>query len=59
MTRQFMRQNWQSNRIFMDFDNIVDLCCAAWRGSQINLGTSCQSTITNGQSSVRYSEDCY
>ena len=28
--RQFMRQNWLSNRIFTSFDNIVDLCCDAW-----------------------------
>ncbi len=27
---QFMRQNWLSSRIFIGFDNIVDLCCDAW-----------------------------
>ena len=28
--RQFMRQNWLSNRIFKSFDDIVDHCCDAW-----------------------------
>jgi len=27
---QFMRQNWLSNRIFKDYDDIVDHCCHAW-----------------------------
>ncbi|MEC5324859.1 IS630 family transposase [Aurantimonas sp. A3-2-R12] len=27
---QFMRDNWLSNRIFLDYDDIVDHCCAAW-----------------------------
>ena len=27
---QFMRQNWLSNRIFKDYDDIVDHCCYAW-----------------------------
>jgi putative transposase len=28
--RQFIRDNWLSNRIFSDYDCIVDHCCAAW-----------------------------
>jgi hypothetical protein len=28
--RQFMRQNWLSNRIFKSFDDIGDHCCFAW-----------------------------
>lgn len=27
---QYMRQNWLSNRIFEDYDDILDLCCDAW-----------------------------
>jgi hypothetical protein len=27
---QFMRDNWLSNRIFKDYDDIVEHCCAAW-----------------------------
>jgi hypothetical protein len=27
---QFMRANWLSNRIFKDYDDIVDHCCHAW-----------------------------
>ena len=27
--RQFMRDNWLSNRIFTSHDNIIDLGCAA------------------------------
>nr|WP_281070216.1 IS630 family transposase [Sinorhizobium fredii] len=27
---QFMRDNWLSNRIFKDYDDIVAHCCAAW-----------------------------
>lgn len=27
---QFMRDNWLSNRIFKDYDDIVALCCEAW-----------------------------
>lgn len=28
--RQFMRDNWLSNRLFTSYDNIVDHCCEAW-----------------------------
>ena len=27
---QFMRDNWLSNRIFKDYDDIVEHCCASW-----------------------------
>jgi transposase len=27
---QFMRDNWLSNRVFRDHDDIVDHCCHAW-----------------------------
>ena len=27
---QFMRDNWLSNRIFEDYEAIVDACCDAW-----------------------------
>lgn len=27
---QFSRDNWLSNRIFDDYDDIVALCCHAW-----------------------------
>ena len=27
---QFMRENWLSNRIFSDYDDIVALCREAW-----------------------------
>ncbi|AUX77529.1 DDE superfamily endonuclease domain-containing protein [Sinorhizobium fredii] len=27
---QFMRDNWLSNRIFKDYNDIVAHCCAAW-----------------------------
>jgi transposase len=27
---QYMRDNWLSNRIFKDYDDIVEHCCAAW-----------------------------
>lgn len=27
---QFMRENWLSNRIFKNYDDIVDHCCYAW-----------------------------
>jgi transposase len=27
---QFMRDNWLSNRVFADYDDIVEHCCAAW-----------------------------
>ena len=27
---QFMRNNWLSNRVFRDHDDIVDHCCHAW-----------------------------
>ena len=27
---QFMRDNWLSNRIFKDYDDIVAHCCTAW-----------------------------
>ncbi|TCR62762.1 DDE superfamily endonuclease [Rhizobium sp. BK376] len=27
---QFMRDNWLSNRIFKDYHDIVQHCCAAW-----------------------------
>jgi hypothetical protein len=27
---QSMRENWLSNRVFFDYDNIVDHCCDAW-----------------------------
>lgn len=27
---QFMRDNWLSNRIFLDYDDIVAHCCASW-----------------------------
>jgi len=28
--RQFMRDNWLSNRAFTSYDNIIDHCCEAW-----------------------------
>jgi transposase len=27
---QFMRDNWLSNRVFTDYEDIVDHCCDAW-----------------------------
>ena len=27
---EFMRDNWFSNRIFLNYDDIVDHCCDAW-----------------------------
>lgn len=27
---QFMRDNWLSNRIFIDYDDIIAHCCDAW-----------------------------
>jgi hypothetical protein len=27
---RFMRDNWPSNRVFSDHDDIVDHCCHAW-----------------------------
>ena len=27
---QFTRGNWQSNRIFRSYTNVVDHCCDAW-----------------------------
>ena len=27
---QFMRDNWLSNRVFKDYDDIDDQCCRAW-----------------------------
>ncbi|GGD40079.1 hypothetical protein GCM10011335_48440 [Aureimonas glaciei] len=27
---QFMRDNWLSNRVFIDYDDIVAHCCEAW-----------------------------
>ncbi|ORE96951.1 hypothetical protein ATO4_10639 [Aurantimonas sp. 22II-16-19i] len=27
---QFMRDNWLSNRIFFDYDDILAHCCQAW-----------------------------
>ena len=27
---QFMRDNWLSNRIFLDADDLIDHCCDAW-----------------------------
>ena len=27
---QFMRDNWLSNRVFRNYDEIVALCCDAW-----------------------------
>jgi transposase len=27
---QFMRDNWLSNRVFADYDDIVTHCCDAW-----------------------------
>jgi transposase len=27
---QFMRDNWLSNRVFLDADDLVDHCCDAW-----------------------------
>ena len=27
---QFMRDNWLSNRIFQNYDDILDHCCHAW-----------------------------
>ena len=29
---QFMRDNWLSNRVFRDHDDIVDHCCHHWNG---------------------------
>jgi transposase len=29
---QFMRDNWLSNRVFKNYDDIVALCCEAWTG---------------------------
>jgi len=28
---QYLRQNWLSNRVFEDYDAILDAGCAAWR----------------------------
>jgi hypothetical protein len=28
--REFMRDNWPSNRIFKSYDDLVDHCCEAW-----------------------------
>ncbi|MBS1168449.1 MAG: transposase [Proteobacteria bacterium] len=28
--RQFIRENWLSNRIFTSYDDILDHCCDAW-----------------------------
>ena len=39
---QFMRDNWLSNRIFTDHNDIVDHCCQAW-----NRLTGCPSRITS------------
>ena len=27
---QFMRDNWLSNRIFENYDDILEQCCEAW-----------------------------
>lgn len=45
---QFMRDNWLSNRIFTDYDDIVDHCCRAWNSSLISRGRSCPSECANG-----------
>ena len=37
-----MRDNWLSNRIFTDHDDIVEHCCNAW-----NRLTDCPSRITS------------
>jgi hypothetical protein len=28
---QYLRQNWLSNRVFEDYDAIIDAACEAWR----------------------------
>jgi hypothetical protein len=28
--RQFMRDNWLSNRVFKSYGDLVDPCCEAW-----------------------------
>ena len=27
---QFLRENWLSNRVFLNYDDILDHCCDAW-----------------------------
>jgi hypothetical protein len=56
---QFMRQNWQSNRVFKSFDDIVDHCCYAWNTLMSGRGKSCPSRTAIGQPQVTQSEDWY
>ena len=46
---QFMRQNWLSNRIFKNYEDILDHCCEAWnRLLAISHGRSCPSGCATG-----------
>jgi hypothetical protein len=31
MRRQYLRQNWLSNRVFENYDAIIDAACDAWQ----------------------------
>lgn len=49
---QFMRDNWLSNGIFKDCDDIVDQCCRTWTGSSISRARSRPSDCAIGRMPV-------
>jgi len=50
---QFLRQNYLSNRIFENYDAIVDACCTAWNALTAEAGRiksiASRQWITTGQ----------
>jgi len=52
--KEFMRQNWLSNRIFKSFDDIVDHRCYAWN-TLIDQPWKIMSIVRREWASVGYS----
>ncbi len=50
---QYLRANWLSNRVFEDYNAIVDAACAAWRKLPLNPKPSPPSGGATGLTSVR------
>ncbi|MET3524108.1 hypothetical protein ABID25_005978 [Mesorhizobium abyssinicae] len=51
--RQYLRQNWLSNRVFDDYDAIIDAACKAWKNSSLRPKPSHQSECGNGRTPVK------
>ena len=53
---EFMGDNWLSNRVFLNADDLLDHCCEAWNKLQASHGASCPSECASGPTGPSHRE---